>query len=106
MRLQVAEGEFTGRLAAWDNLVFSARGLNRVKLILKALGLPADGKIDLKPEDLADRRVFAEIRPAEYHSPEGIMTRRNEIPYDGYRAVSGSPGADSGQADSVDPLPF
>ena len=40
IRLVVTEGEFTGRMAAWDNLVFSNRGLNRVKSILVALGLP------------------------------------------------------------------
>lgn len=106
MRLVVEEGEFIGRLAAWDNLVFSSRGLTRVKLVLRALGLPADGKIDLKPEDLTDRQVLAEVRPAEYHSPEGVMTRRNEVPYDGYLPVMLEPKDDPESTDDVDPLPF
>lgn len=87
IRLVVTEGEFTGRMAAWDNLVFSNRGLNRVKSILAALGLPSAGTVDLNPEDLMDKEAFVEVRPAEYQSPDGIMTRRNEIPYDGYRAL-------------------
>lgn len=107
IRLVVTEGEFTGRMAAWDNLVFSSRGLHRVQSILEALGLPADGKIELNPEDILDREAFVEVRPAEYHSPEGGMTRRNEIPYGGYRALVREPGPDKGTSDRLDAdMPF
>jgi len=61
IRLVVTEGEFTGRMAAWDNLVFSSRGLHRVQSILEALGLPADGKIELNLEDLIDKEAFVEV---------------------------------------------
>ena len=104
LRLVVAEGEFVGRHAAWDNLVFSSRGLNRVKPVLKALGLPADGKVELTPEQLKGRKVLVDVRPAEYHSPEGVMTRRNEIPYDGYRPLTGGTGGTGTPAE--DSMPF
>ena len=109
IRLEVIEGEFIGRLAAWDNLVFSNRGLTRVKRFLDALGLPSDGKVQLSPEDLVDKRVFAEVRPAEYRAPDGNTTRRNEIPYNGYRIVQEDTNpAETKQEVTAedDPLPF
>ena len=107
--LVVAEGEFTGRDAAWDNLVFSSRGLNRVKTVFGALGLPSDGKIQIDPPDLVGKEVFVTVRPAEYLSPEGSMIRRNEVPYDGYQAVtepvrSGGKAGDETEVD--DSIPF
>lgn len=87
LRLVVAEGEFVGREAAWDNLVFSSRGLNRVKLVFRALRLPTDGKVQVTPEDLVGTEAFITVRPSEYHAPEGMMVRRNEVPYEGYQAI-------------------
>lgn len=111
LRLIVAEGEFTGRHAAWDNLVFSSRGLNRVRNVFEALQLPANGKVQVEPNDLVDKQVFVAIRPASYQSPDGTMVRRNEIPYDGYRKVDKTlqeaphePGGEVVRED--DPLPF
>ncbi len=117
LRLVVVEGEFTGRDATWDNLVFSSRGLNRVKRVFTALGLPVDGKIQIDPEDVQGKEVFVTVRPAEYLSAEGSMVRRNEVPYDGYVAVA--PNADEAKRESTgvaedpgetedaeDPLPF
>ena len=57
IRLAVCEGEFTGRHAAWDGLVFSTRGRTRVRRALGAFGLPNQGTIDLAPKDLEGRRV-------------------------------------------------
>ncbi len=87
LRLIVAEGEFTGRHAAWDNLVFSTRGQARVRRIFGELGLPNQGRVDVEPADLQGRRALVEVRPAEYVSPAGEKIRRNDVPYDGYRAV-------------------
>jgi len=87
LRLSIAEGEFTGRDAAWDNLVFSSRGLTRVKTVFRTLGLPTSGKVEVEPADLTGREVFVTVRPSEYHAATGGMVRRNEVPYDGYRAV-------------------
>ena len=91
LRLLVAEGEFTGREAAWDNLVFSSRGLNRIKIVFSVLGLPTDGKVEVTPENLLGREAFVTVRPSEYHAPEGVMVRRNEVPYEGYRAIEEQP---------------
>jgi len=109
LRLVVTEGEFIGRMAAWDNLVFSTRGLQRVQAVLTAFGLAAGGKVDIRHEDLLDQEAFVEIRPAEYHAPDGAMTRRNEVPYDGYRALTRGqePETEAGTKETVDEdLPF
>ena len=84
LRLVVAEGEHVGSLAAWDSLVFSTRGHARVRSVFHALGLPTKGKVRMQPEDLQDRRVFAELRPSEFEQPSGVRVRRNEVPYNGY----------------------
>jgi hypothetical protein len=87
MRLVVAEGQHIGKQAAWDSLVFSTRGRSRARMVLQALGLPATGKVQLEPAQLEGRTALVEIRPAEYQGPAGEMIRRNEVPYDGYRAL-------------------
>jgi len=99
MRLVVAEGQHTGKQAAWDSLVFSARGRARARMVLAALGLPASGKVKIEPGDLEGRTALVDIRPAEYQSPAGATVRRNEVPYDGYRAV---PPADEARLASND----
>jgi len=87
MRLVVAEGQHVGKQAAWDSLVFSTRGRARARTVLQALGLPASGKVQIEPQDLEGRTALVDVRPAEYQGPDGVMVRRNEVPYDGYRAV-------------------
>jgi hypothetical protein len=88
LKLVVAEGQHVGKQAAWDSLVFSARGRARARLVLAALGLPAKGKVQVEPADLEGRQVFATIRPSEYPGPAGEIVRRNEVPYDGYRPAT------------------
>ncbi|MBX3462741.1 MAG: DUF669 domain-containing protein [Planctomycetes bacterium] len=87
MRLVVAEGQHIGKQAAWDSLVFSSRGRARARMVLQALGLPASGKVQIEPGDLEGRTALVEVRPAEYQGPSGDVVRRNEVPYDGFRAV-------------------
>jgi hypothetical protein len=94
LRLVVAEGQHIGKQAAWDSLVFSARGRARARLVLQALGLPASGKVNIEPGDLEGRLALVEVRPAEYQSPAGEVVRRNEVPYDGFRpAATGTEAA-------------
>ncbi len=97
--LVVAEGEYVGRHAAWDNLVFSTRGLSRVRRVFQALGLPYQGKVQLSPTDL---KVLVEVRPAEYANASGTLIRRNEVPYDGYSQIPKQSTAEPGD----DPVPF
>ncbi len=87
LRLVVAEGEHAGRHAAFDNLVFSLRGRVRLRRVLRALGLKAEGRVEIQPKDLEGRRAFVEVRPVEYTNSAGETIRRNEVPYDGYRAL-------------------
>lgn len=91
LRLVVAQGQHVGKQAAWDSLVFSTRGRARARMVLQALGLPASGRVQIEPADLEGRSALVEIRPAEYQGPDGAMVRRNEVPYDGYRAAVGAP---------------
>lgn len=87
MRLVVAEGEHTGKQAAWDSVVFSTRGRSRARIVFAALGLPSNGRVQVEPNDLEGKQCLVQIRPAEYASPSGETIRRNEVPYDGYRSV-------------------
>lgn len=105
LRLVVAEGQHVGKQAAWDNLIFSTRGRARVRLVMHALGLPSSGKVQIEPADLEGQTALVEIRPAEYQNAAGQMVRRNEVPYDGYRAV---PDSDGNGAAGVNPseIPF
>ena len=86
VRLEVITGHYTGRMAAWDALVFSTRGRARVRAIFKAIGLPHTGKVHVEPDDMVGRTAQVEIRPAEYVSPTGEVVKRNEVPYDGWRS--------------------
>jgi hypothetical protein len=107
LRLVVTEGEYTGRSAAWDGLVFSSRGRARVRRVLAALGLPTRGKITIEPSDLEGRRALVEVRSSEYTHPSGDVIRRNEVPYDGYRALTGgSTDDDADDEDAAMDVPF
>jgi hypothetical protein len=87
LRLVVSEGQHIGKQAAWDSVVFSTRGRARARLVFHALGLPATGRVHVDPADLEGRQAFVEVRPVEYTAPGGSTVRRNEVPYDGYRAI-------------------
>ena len=109
--LVIAEGQFAGKQAAWDNLVFSPRGLARVRLVFQAFWLPSSGKVAVEPSDLEGCTAFVEVRPAEYTAAGGPVIRRNEVPYAGYRAVEGTApprlaAADDAHAAPTDPIPF
>jgi hypothetical protein len=102
LRLIVAEGEFCGRQAAWDSLIFSSRGQVRVRLVLEALGMPTKGRVSLRPEDMKGRRAFVEVRPSEFEHPDtGQVVRRNEVPYRGYRAIEAGLQEDGQVAEQV-----
>lgn len=93
LRLVVAEGQHVGKQAAWDSLVFSTRGRARARMVLQAIGLPASGKVQIEPADLEGRTALVDVRPAEYQGPDGALVRRNEVPYDGYRAIPAAASA-------------
>ena len=90
LRLVVVDGPHVGKQAAWDSLVFSTRGRARARMVLPALGLPSTGRVQIEPADLQGRQALVEVRPAEYRTPCGDGVRRNEVPYDGFRALPDS----------------
>lgn len=107
LRLVVAEGEFIGRQAAWDGLVFSTRGRHRVRTVFAALGMPSRGRVSVEPEQLVGRRAFVTVRPVEYtHQTSGQVVRRNEVPYEGYAAVPDGPTEPKAGDGSEDSIPF
>jgi len=88
LRLEVAEGEYAGRTAAWDSLVFSERGLPRVKHVLARLGFDVSGLVEIHPTDLLGRLSRAQCLLEEFEDPlTGRRQRRLRVPYAGYEGV-------------------
>ena len=92
LMLVVADGSHVGKLAAWDSVVFSVRGRARARQVLAALGLPVQGRVTIEPTDLLGREAIVDVRPCEYTSTDGATVRRNEVPYDGWRALPAEGG--------------
>ena len=85
VRLEVADGEYAGRTAAWDGLVWSERGLPRVKRILQWMGFDVSGALDISPDDLVGRRLRAQLVAEEREDPTtGSKVSRLRVPYMGY----------------------
>ncbi len=87
-RLEVADGEYAGRTAAWDAITWSDRGIHRVKRVLAALGLDTRGVIDVQPSDLIGLSAVALLEPEEREDPlTGRRQIRLRVPYAGYSPV-------------------
>lgn len=85
VRLEVAEGDHAGRTAAWDNLVWSERGLPRVKQVLAALGFDVSGTLELHPRDLTGLQARVQFVTEEREDPlSGKKVTRLRVPYSGY----------------------
>lgn len=90
-RLEVVDGEYAGRTAAWDSLVFSERGLPRVKQVLARFGFDVSGTVELLPTDLLDLRARAQCMLEEYEDKlTGRRQTRLRVPYLGYESVGGN----------------
>lgn len=84
-RLEVLDGDWAGRTAAWDSITWSERGIFRVKQVLAALGLDVSGELEIGALDLRDRRVVARVTREENEDPlTGRRQIRNRVPYQGY----------------------
>jgi hypothetical protein len=85
LRLEVAEGEYAGRTGAWDGLVWSERGLARVKHVLGVLGLDTTGNLEVQPADLLGRLARVDLFVEEWQDQRtGRRTERLAVPYLGY----------------------
>jgi len=90
LRLEVAEGELAGRTAAWDGLVWSAKGLGRVKHVLDALGFDVSGALDLESAQLLGCLAFVEFFVEEWTDPSTHRrTERLAVPFLGYEPAPG-----------------
>jgi hypothetical protein len=84
-RLEVIDGDWVGRTAAWDSITWSERGVYRVKKVLEAFGLDVRGEVDLEPHDLVDLRAQVRVEPEEREDPlTGRRQVRMRVPYLGY----------------------
>lgn len=108
LRLEVAGGEYTGRTAAWDALIWSPRGLPRVKAVLARLGFDVSGRLRLEPHELVGRSVRAELRIEEREDPvSGNRVSRLRVPYMGYAPLDPQEGGGDGSAgDGAEETPF
>jgi hypothetical protein len=88
IRLEVAEGDHAGRTAAWDGLVWSGRGLPRVKQVLARIGFDVSGTLELQPTDLLGLKVRAQFITEERDDPlSGKKVTRLRVPYSGYEGM-------------------
>jgi hypothetical protein len=84
-RLEVREGEFAGRTAAWDGISWSDRGLRRAKFVLRAFGFDTSGRLELEPGDLVGLDAWVEVQAEERQDPaSGVRAVRPKVPYLGY----------------------
>jgi hypothetical protein len=94
-RLEVVGGVHHGRTAAWDSLTWSDRGVGRVRHVLKGLGVPTHGVVEIEPQDLVGRRAQVQVQLEERENPQtGRREVRTRVPYAGYEPVEGAQGED------------
>ena len=87
-RLEVLDGEWAGRTAAWDALTWSERGVYRVKKVLEALGLDVRGELEIEPHDLLNLKARVRVVPEEREDPvTGRRQVRMRVPYLGYAPI-------------------
>ena len=100
-RLEVLDGEWAGRTAAWDSITWSERGIFRVKQVLGAFGCDVSGELEVGPLDLVDMRAQVDVEREEREDPlSGRRQIRNRVPYLGYASAEEGP-----EADELSPAP-
>lgn len=88
LRLEVVEGEYAGRTAAWDSLFLGERGLRRARHVLSVLGFDVAGSLDLEADELLERRARVQVLTEEREDPRtGMRAIRPRVPYSGYEAA-------------------
>lgn len=108
-RLEVAQGDHAGRTAAWDALIWSPRGLPRVKTVLSRLGFDVSGRLCIESGELLGRVVRAEVVLEEREDPNtGRRVARLRVPYTGYERLEGQASGEqvNGTEASSEETPF
>lgn len=84
-RLEVVDGEYAGKTAAWDGISWGERGRRRAKHVLGSLGFDVEGRIALEAEELVDRRAMVTVGSEERVDPQtGCRQIRPRVPFQGY----------------------
>ena len=105
LKLTVKQGEFAGKWF-FDRLIFSEKGVSRVKLVCGKFGIELKGQMDLEPEHLLNRCALVTTDIDTYeHMESGQMRKRNNVPFDGYRRAADGPKPPP-SADPTGDLPF
>ena len=90
MKLEVIDGEFAGKVAGWDSLTWSERGVHRVQQVLIALGVDARGEVDLEPGELVGCEAHVQFELEEREDPNtGRRQVRLRVPYSGFGPFDG-----------------
>ncbi|MEZ5978633.1 MAG: hypothetical protein R3F34_10475 [Planctomycetota bacterium] len=85
MRLEVVEGPYAGRTAAWDGVSWGERGLRRAKFVLAKLGFDTGGRLSVESGELVGRTAWVEVRAEERFDPgTGVRSLRLRVPFLGY----------------------
>ena len=114
LRLVLLEGERAGRVAAFDWLNFSERGMHRVRSILSSLGFDVSVPIQVEPADLEGKVANVRLINQEtVHPDTGRHQRRSRVPYDGWSPCPNAedydrfaPPAGGGSSLAADAMPF
>lgn len=86
VRLEVVDGDFAGKSAAWDFLTFGERGVRRAKHVLAAFGFETRGRLEIEPDDLVGRSALVRVVAEEnVDNSTGVRQVRPRVPYDGYQ---------------------
>ncbi len=93
LRLEVCEGDFAGRTAAWDSITLSERGIHRVQRVLGALGFDVSGAVEVEIADLVGLAAMVETQIEEWADPNtGCVQKRCAVPYQGFSAAPAQNG--------------
>jgi hypothetical protein len=60
-----------------DRWVWSRKGLQRIKIILKKLGLQPTGQASLEPEDIGGTYAHVEVKVQQYTDRNGVLRETN-----------------------------
>ncbi len=86
IEFEVLDEAFAGRKVV-DRLFATEKALSRFRSALTALGVAADGLVEIEPRDLIGREVFLTIAPDSFTDRNGVFRRSNKVAFEGYRAV-------------------
>lgn len=102
-RMVVNNGKHVGKFAAYDSLTWKdGNAANRIKVLLKALGLPHSGRINCTPDQIKNIPFIVTTEDSTYFGKDGVM--QPNVPFDGFQALAAK-DAETKEAD-FDGIPF